>query len=119
MNRRAIEMPGVPTSGLPFSPALEVGPWLFVSGQASVDDEGQIVPGTFREEMTHSFDNVVRILAAAGLSLADVVQVRGYVGRPEIEDHRYAVVSAEVFDPLGITTIDHWMRRENERRPLV
>jgi 2-iminobutanoate/2-iminopropanoate deaminase len=83
VNRRAIEMPGVPTSGLPFSPALEVGPWLFVSGQASVDDEGQIVPGTFREEMTHSFDNVVRILAAAGLSLADVVQVRGYVGRPE------------------------------------
>src|ERR1700680_2184410 len=25
----------------------------------------------------------------------------------------------EIFYPLCITTIDHWMRRENERRPVV
>jgi 2-iminobutanoate/2-iminopropanoate deaminase len=73
----------VPESTLPFSPALCVGPWVFVSGQASVDDQGQIVTSSFADEMVRSFDNLRRILAAANLTLADVVQVRSYVARQE------------------------------------
>ncbi|BCB76805.1 hypothetical protein Pflav_032150 [Phytohabitans flavus] len=52
---------------------------MFVSGQASVDEAGRIVPGTFEEEMRRSIDNVRRVLAAEGLTLADVVKVNAFV----------------------------------------
>jgi len=75
----AIVDPGVPMSHLPFSPAVRVGPMVFVSGQASVDDTGKIVEDSFEGEMRRSYDNVRRILAAAGLGLEHVVQTRNYV----------------------------------------
>lgn len=73
----------VPKSSLPFSPAVKAGDFVFVSGQASVDAEGNIVEGTFEEECRRSFENVRNILSAAGLGFKDVVQVRNYVGRQE------------------------------------
>jgi 2-iminobutanoate/2-iminopropanoate deaminase len=73
----------VPVSSLPFSPAIKAGPLVFVSGQASVDATGKIVNDTFEGEMRRSFQNVEKILSAAGLSLRDIVQVRSYVGRQE------------------------------------
>ncbi|GAA4664522.1 MULTISPECIES: RidA family protein [Amycolatopsis] len=62
-----------------FSPYREAGGFVFVSGQASVDASGSIVPGTFEEEMRRSIENVRRILADAGLTLRDVVKVGAYV----------------------------------------
>jgi 2-iminobutanoate/2-iminopropanoate deaminase len=73
---------GLPTSHLPFSPAVRAGGFVFVSGQASVDDAGKIVPDTFEGEFRRSLENARRILAAAGLTFADVVQVRSYVDNP-------------------------------------
>lgn len=65
-----------------FPPARRAGDFLFVSGQASVDETGAIVPGTFAEEMHRSIENVRRILADAGLTLSDVVKVNAYVQDP-------------------------------------
>ncbi len=73
---------GVPSSHLPFSPAIRAGGFVFISGQASVDDRGQIVVDTFAGEMRRSLENARRILTAAGLTFADVVQVRSYVASP-------------------------------------
>ena len=42
---------GIPTSSLPFSPAVRAGDLVFVSGQASVDAAGNIVEDTFEGEM--------------------------------------------------------------------
>ena len=39
-----------PVSHLPFSPAVRVGDLIFVSGQASVDASGKIIPDTFEGE---------------------------------------------------------------------
>ncbi|PXY19443.1 RidA family protein [Prauserella muralis] len=61
-----------------FSPFRRAGEFIFVSGQASVED-GVIVPGTFEEEMRRSIENVRRILAGQGLCLRDVVKVGAYV----------------------------------------
>lgn len=80
---KIIEGPSIPKSKLPFSPAIQAGDFVFVSGQASVDKSGNIVKGTFEEECRRSFDNVKEILAAAGLAFGDVVQVRNYVARQE------------------------------------
>lgn len=70
----------VPQSFLPFSPAVRAGQYLFISGQAAVDEKGTIVKGSFEEECRMSFDNLGKILTAAGLGFQDVVQVRNYVG---------------------------------------
>lgn len=80
---KVIQGPSVPKSKLPFSPAIQAGDFVFVSGQASVDKNGNIVQGTFEEECRRSFENVREILAAAGLTFSDVVQVRNYVGSQE------------------------------------
>jgi len=79
----AIQSPGVPVSQLPFSPAIRVGNFVFVSGQASVDESGKIVSDSFEGEVRRSFDNVSKVLAGARLSLQDVVQVRSYVRDPD------------------------------------
>ncbi|GHB74050.1 RidA family protein [Persicitalea jodogahamensis] len=73
----------VPKSTLPFSPGIISGEHLFVSGQASVDDQGNIVVDTFEGECRRSFDNLKRIVEAAGTSLDNAVQVRNYVGKQE------------------------------------
>jgi 2-iminobutanoate/2-iminopropanoate deaminase len=74
---------GVPKSHLPFSPAIRAGDFVFLSGQASVDDEGKIINASFAEECRRSFENLGKILQASGLSFADVVQVRNYVNQQE------------------------------------
>ena len=71
----------IPKSSLPFSPAFGAGDLIFVSGQASVDEEGAIVSDTFRNEMDRSINNVSKILAQAGLTLRDVVQCRCYLAQ--------------------------------------
>ena len=74
-----IQAAGVPVSHLPFSPAVQAGEFVFVSGQASVDDQGNIVSDSFAAEVRRSFENVAKVLAGAGLDMSDVVQVRSYV----------------------------------------
>ncbi len=67
------------SSHLPFSPAVEANGFVFVSGQASVDNTGAIISGTFEEEMRRSFANVEGVLASAGLTLRDVIRVTSYL----------------------------------------
>jgi 2-iminobutanoate/2-iminopropanoate deaminase len=74
-------LPDTPVSHLPFSPVVVAGGLIFVSGQASVDETGRIVSGTFEEEFHRSMENVKRVLAAANSDLAHVVQTRNYVQR--------------------------------------
>jgi 2-iminobutanoate/2-iminopropanoate deaminase len=74
--------PDTPVSHLPFSPATRVGDLIFVSGQASVDATGKIVPDTFDGEVRRSLDNLRKVLEAAGSDLRHVVQTRNYVRDP-------------------------------------
>ena len=92
------------SSHLPFSAAVEANGFIFVSGQASVDDQGVIVSGDFEQEMRRSMSNVQRILAAVGLDLGDVVRVTSYVHNP---DHlpQYNLLYREYFSsPLPART---------------
>lgn len=74
--------PTIPTSHLPFSPVVKVGDMLYVSGQASVDNTGNIVTDTFEGEFQRSMANLERILIGAGSRLDQVVQTRCYVDDP-------------------------------------
>lgn len=72
-------LPDTPVSHLPFSPAIVAGDFVFVSGQASVDETGQIISDGFEGEFRRSVENLRKVLAAAGCTLADVIQTRNYV----------------------------------------
>jgi 2-iminobutanoate/2-iminopropanoate deaminase len=80
---QSIRHPQLSENPLPFSSAVRVGPLIFVSGQASVDREGEIVSDTFAGEMRRSLSNMRSVLTAAGVDFSHVVQVRSYVGREE------------------------------------
>jgi 2-iminobutanoate/2-iminopropanoate deaminase len=86
MSFESITGPDVPATRLPFSPAIRAGGFVFVSGQASTDEKGNLVLDTFENEMRRTMENLRRILAAAGLSFRDVVQIRGYVIDPQYWD---------------------------------
>lgn len=85
MNPPSVSYPrdaDTPVSHLPFSPAVRVGDLILVSGQASVDAAGKIVPDTFDAEVRRSIENLRKVLESAGSDLAHVVQTRNYVRDP-------------------------------------
>ena len=71
-----------PVSHLPFSPAVQVGELIFVSGQASVDAKGAIVADSFEGEFRRSVENMRKVLESAGSDLKHVVQTRNYIRDP-------------------------------------
>jgi 2-iminobutanoate/2-iminopropanoate deaminase len=89
---------------LPFTPAVEAGVFVFVSGRASVDDKGSIIPGTFEERVRRSMDNVVRVLGDAGLTLRDVVRVTSYVRDPPDGPRYNEIYRGHFSDPLPART---------------
>jgi 2-iminobutanoate/2-iminopropanoate deaminase len=71
----AISSPGAPRAIGPYSPAVRVGQLLFVSGQIPIDPAtGSIVAGDVHAQTRRVMDNVGALLAAGGLSFADVVR---------------------------------------------
>jgi len=90
--------PDTPVSHLPFSPVVRYGDLLFVSGQASVDATGRVVPDTFEGEMRRSLDHLKKVLEDAGSDLRHVVQVRSYLRDPE-DGPRYQEIYREYFQP--------------------
>lgn len=64
----------------PYSQAIAVGEFLFVSGQLPIDAKtGDLIVGDI-EAMTHRvIDNLEAILEAAGLTLADVVKTEVFL----------------------------------------
>jgi reactive intermediate/imine deaminase len=59
---------------LPFSPAVKAGPFVFVSGQVAMGENGEIVPGGIEAQTRQTLKNVERALALAGCAFDDVVK---------------------------------------------
>lgn len=93
-----------PVSYLPFSPSVCYGDLIFVSGQASVDKEGNYIEDTFEGEFRRSVENMKKVLEDSGSDLAHVIQTRNYVGKPE-DNAEYNRLYREYFkDPLPART---------------
>ena len=59
----------------PYSPALQAGPWLFISGQVPVDPAtGEMVQGDIELQTHRVLENVRALLSAAGFIFQDVVR---------------------------------------------
>lgn len=62
------------------SQAFKIGNLVFTSGQAALDDQGNIVgPGEFEVQAEQVFKNLQRVLEAAGSSLNGVFKVTIYL----------------------------------------
>ena len=73
--RRAVETPDAPRALGPYSQAVAAGETVFCAGQVGLDPaSGKLVPGGIAAETARVLANLAAVLAAAGLSLADVVK---------------------------------------------
>jgi 2-iminobutanoate/2-iminopropanoate deaminase len=67
---------------LPYSSATKANGFIFVSGQASVEN-GELINDAFENQFRRTMKNIQDILAASGATLKDVCQVRSYLQRKE------------------------------------
>jgi 2-iminobutanoate/2-iminopropanoate deaminase len=78
--RRAVESPAAPRALGPYSQAVVAGEVVFCAGQVGLDPAtGRLVPGGIAAETGRVLENLGAVLAAAGLSLADVVKTTVYL----------------------------------------
>ncbi len=101
---RPITGPGVIASSLPFSPAVRAGDFVFVSGMASADENGRLIPDTFDNEAHRTYRNLARVLAAAGIDFSRVVQVRCYLSRAEDWDAHNRIYREYFSEPYPART---------------
>ncbi|MEP6011346.1 MAG: Rid family hydrolase, partial [Parasphingorhabdus sp.] len=65
IKKRVIQVDPDPLAPYAISPGWQVGDLLFLSGQAAIDEQGQIVgAGDFDAQLAQLFDNIDRVLAA-------------------------------------------------------
>jgi 2-iminobutanoate/2-iminopropanoate deaminase len=73
--KQAISSPDSPKAIGPYSSALRVGQFLFISGQVPADPvTGQLVEGGIAEQTRRSLDNLGALLKAGGFTFSDVVR---------------------------------------------
>lgn len=63
----------------PYTQALAAGPFVFTSGQIPLDAAGQVVAGDIVVQTVQVIQNLKAILAAANLTLKDVVKTTVYL----------------------------------------
>ncbi len=75
MARRSITPPTAAPAIGPYSPALRVGNFLFLSGQIPLDPAtGQLVDGDIRAQVRRVLQNMRELLAAGGADFNHVVR---------------------------------------------
>lgn len=64
----------------PYSPAVEAGGFIYLSGQIPMDaDAGKLVEGDIKIQAEQCFKNVENVLASAGLTTNNVVKATVYL----------------------------------------
>jgi 2-iminobutanoate/2-iminopropanoate deaminase len=73
--RKHIDLPGKPAT-LPFSDAVLVGETLYLSGRIGFKPGTRELPATPEEEARNVLDQFKTVLAAAGMTMDDLVSVQ-------------------------------------------
>ena len=105
--RKVIRPEKAPNTGLPFSPGIEIGGTLYVSGHLGRDPvTSKLVTGGVEAETRQSLSNIREVLRAAGMDFKDVVSVTAYI--TTFQDFaRFNAVYREAFptDPPARATV--------------
>lgn len=75
MQKQGIYTESGPVQGAPYTPAVRVGSWVFVSGQIPLDPAtSRVVAGDFEAQVRQCLRNLAAILKQEGLGLDHVVK---------------------------------------------
>jgi 2-iminobutanoate/2-iminopropanoate deaminase len=102
--RRVIQPRGYKPTPSPLTPGIMVGDTVYLSGSTGGDPAtGQLVKGGFEAEMRQIMANMQAVLQEAGMTLADVVSVTGYL--VDMADFaRYNEIYVEYFKTTPLPT---------------
>lgn len=68
-----------PDRGLPFSPAVVAGDFIYVAGHLGRDATGQLAAGDVKAQTRQTLDNIAAVLKAAGADLSRAAAVTVYL----------------------------------------
>ncbi|MFW6127171.1 MAG: RidA family protein [Thermodesulfobacteriota bacterium] len=74
MKKRIITTDQAAAAVGPYSQAVAAGPFVFISGQIPLNRQGEMAKGDIVVQTVQVIENLKAVLAAAGLSLTDVVK---------------------------------------------
>jgi 2-iminobutanoate/2-iminopropanoate deaminase len=103
-----------PTMVAPYSHAVEIGDWLFLTGQMPIVADGT-VPEGIEAQTDVVFENLRTVLERLGASLADVVSARVFLTDFDTHYERMNKIYASYFAPgrypartcVGVTALAH------------
>ena len=92
---------GAPTPVAPFSHAVEVDGWVFLTGQMPTlpGDDSAPLPEGIEAQTRRVMDNLISVLGGLGLGLQHVVSVRAYLTRFEQDYAPMNAVYRSYFPP--------------------
>jgi reactive intermediate/imine deaminase len=92
---------GAPTPVAPFSHAVEVDGWVFLTGQMPTlpGDDSAPLPEGIEAQTRRVMDNLIIVLGGLGLGLQHVVSVRAYLTRFEQDYAPMNAVYRSYFPP--------------------
>lgn len=79
MSLKALHTTNAPAAIGPYSQAIQVGDFVYTSGQTPLRPDGTLVDGTVTEQTEQVFQNLAAVLEAAGLGFKNVVKVNVYL----------------------------------------
>jgi 2-iminobutanoate/2-iminopropanoate deaminase len=111
MARTSVEVPGLHHGGMPIPQASRVGPLLVSSGVSGMDPATGQIPTAVDDQVATLFDNVARVLVAAGGDTRDIAKLTFFVRdrgcRDAINKHWTAMFPDETARPARHTlTLD-------------
>ncbi len=114
MDRRVIVPEGTDPSALPFSPAIQAGNFVYLSGSAGIDEQGNVPGPDIVSQARQVMKNLSGPLHAAGSSWDKVVKVNCYLTHAARDFEGWNQVWKEYFptDPPARTTVGNGMLRE-------
>jgi len=75
MNKKIISSEKIPAAIGPYSPAVKVGKFIFISGQLPIEPEsGNLVKGDIKKQTRQILENLTVILELYSLNLGNVVK---------------------------------------------
>lgn len=78
--KKVIQAENAPKPAGPYSQAIRVGKFLFVSGQVAIDPkEGKIIANDIKGQTVRVMENIKAILQAAGYDFSDIIQSNVYL----------------------------------------
>lgn len=112
-------IPGAPDPVAPFSHAVEIDGWVFLTGQLPFN-AGHKYPEGIEAQTRQVMENLKRVLAGCGLGLENVVSARVFLARFEEDYEAMNAAYAAYFPPdrrpartcVGVTALARGARVE-------